>query len=249
MRRCSETEHKNLVKIKDYFIEDSFIYLVMEYCNQGSLRSIMKNKKFSEEEAKKVVNQIAQGLSALHEDLGFIHRDMKPDNILCDNGVYKISDFGLSVEDDYFSTGLGTTLYLSPEYLDGKQKGKSVDIWAFGIILYELLFQKHPFSNENQGLFQIMQNIINAVFEIPSTAPISPECRDLLLKCLEKDPKKRINVKELRSHSWFTGNSQKNLRETTVLETKTIKWQGGTYQGPIVYGKPHGKTSVRRSDF
>ena len=149
MRKCTLKGHPNLAKIEDYRIEDDMIYLVIELWNSGSLKGQMKNNKYSEEEALTILHQIVLGLSVLHEELNITHRDLKHDNILChqikNEKIYKLSDFGLSSEKDYFSSNLGTIMYLSPEYFDDVSKSKSVDIWALGIILHELLFGTHPF--------------------------------------------------------------------------------------------------------
>lgn len=99
----------------------------------------------SEEAAKSIAHQIVEGLYALHEDLNIIHRDIKPENILCNENVYKITDFGLSIQKSTFQSGSGTLLYMAPELLMDGEKGKGVDIWSFGIILYEMLFKQHPF--------------------------------------------------------------------------------------------------------
>jgi len=107
-------------------------------------------KKYPEQEALKILHQLAAGLNFMHTDLGIIHRDLKPDNILCHQGVYKLSDFGLSVQKDYFSTHCGTPLYFAPEYFNDNKKGKSADIWALGTILHEMIFGQHPYW-KNQG--------------------------------------------------------------------------------------------------
>ena len=150
--------------------------------------------------------QIIAALKYLHSHR-IIHRDLKPENVLCHKNVYKISDFGLSVEKEYFSSDLGSIRYLAPEYNDELKKGKSVDIWAFGIILFELLFQIHPFTDGKKGNIAIMKSAAEDPLIIQSTSPITADCRDLITRCLEKDPQKRIKIAEVRNHLWFAASN------------------------------------------
>lgn len=220
MRKCATKEHPNLAKLIDYQIQEDMIYLVLELCDGGNLRDLMKKKKFSEHEALQIFHQIVLGLWELHEELNITHRDIKPENILIHKLILKLSDFSLSVEKEYFSSNAGTLIYMAPEYFDEVSKEKSVDIWALGIILYELIFGVHPFW-QNQGIGKLLLSICSGQFEIPVGAKISEECLDLLKRCLDKNPKKRINIKEIKNHPCFDV-LKKNHPCFDVLNTQSL---------------------------
>ena len=89
---------------------------MMELCEEGSLRKFMKeNGAIPEKKALEIIFQIAQGLYVLHNRLKITHRDLKPDNILRSEGIYKIADFGLSTTKSYFTGNCGTPVYMAPE--------------------------------------------------------------------------------------------------------------------------------------
>jgi serine/threonine protein kinase len=122
----------------------------MELASKGSLQSLLP---LPETQAKAYFTQIVLGVEYLHEVVQVVHRDLKPENILIDsNNVIKISDFGsaqaLQKPDDTFSNTPGTPVFQSPEQWGGATEflGKPLDIWALGVTLYYMLFNKPPFA-------------------------------------------------------------------------------------------------------
>lgn len=148
----SRAQHPNIIYL--YEVIDSpegrKTYLVMELASKGSLQSLLP---LPETQAKAYFTQIVLGVEYLHEVVQVVHRDLKPENILIDsNNVIKICDFGsaqaLQKPDDTFSNTPGTPVFQSPEQWGGTTEflGKPLDIWALGVTLYYMLFNKPPFA-------------------------------------------------------------------------------------------------------
>jgi len=168
-------------------------------------------KKFSEDQARLFIAEIALGLGHLHS-LGFIYRDLKPENILLDsNGHICLTDFGLarelngeSAQQEKSFSFVGTPEYLAPEMIQGVGHQKAVDWWCLGILLYELTVGITPFYSGNVD--EMYHKIVNAKLRFPPR--LSDDCRDLITKLLIRDPKKRLgsseaDVEDIKSHKFF----------------------------------------------
>ncbi|CDW71324.1 cbl-interacting protein kinase 04 [Stylonychia lemnae] len=212
IRVLKKLNHQNIIKlIETQLIEDKQ-YIVLEYCDQDCLQSILEKKTYIEEEkARQIFKQIIEGLEYLQTN-GICHRDLKPHNIgLCENDVVKIFDFGTCVTDLPIDnpkvSGLGgTLLFNSPEQLDGERKsydGFKADIWACGVILYQILTGKYPFYEATTHL--ITKTILNSEVQYPIDIKqqISDSAKDLISLILEKDPQKRLSINQIKSHKWF----------------------------------------------
>jgi len=196
--------HPNIATV--YGIEQGA--LVMELVEGETLRGPLPP-----EEAIQVARQLAAGLEAAHEK-GIIHRDLKPANIkLTPAGIVKILDFGLakSASESSAPSGanaiganatmsptlslemtragmiLGTPAYMSPEQARGKQVDKRTDIWAFGVVLYEMVTGKRLFDGED-----LTETLASVVKDQPDLSVVPDAVRRLLERCLEKDPQKRL---------------------------------------------------------
>ena len=152
-----------------------------------------------------------------------MHRDIKPENILLSNNSsnynIKLIDFGLGIilgPNEKSEQPFGTVSYVSPEVLCGEKYDKSVDIWCIGILTYFMLAGKLPYDDPDDNENEIARQTINdpIPFIEEKWNIISDEAKDFVRKCLEKDPKKRINIKEILKHKWlkkYLPEAQKNL--------------------------------------
>jgi tRNA A-37 threonylcarbamoyl transferase component Bud32 len=144
-----QLDHPNIIKLLNYSETQDYVYLAMEYAENGSLfQEVRKIGKLNEHTAKKYFSQTLEAVCYLHER-GFTHRDIKPENLLLDKHKnVKLCDFGGTVllkENQERKTFFGTYEYMAPEIIEGSSYNSSVDIWALGILLYELLHGYSPF--------------------------------------------------------------------------------------------------------
>src|SRR5215470_9819289 len=201
--------------IQIYFIgEDAGqTYFVMEFVDGESLGSVLKREtKLKPEQAAKIIHQTAMGLATAH-DKGVIHRDIKPGNLmLSSRGAVKIADFGIALSTQDFSKKLtstgefvGTPGYLSPEVCLGKPVDQRSDIFSLGIVLFECLAGRMPFTDESP--LGLMLEVVKA--EIPDVCSLNAEgdqeLSRILQKMIAKDPTERYQscqelVAELARH-------------------------------------------------
>ncbi|KAA6393177.1 MAG: putative AGC family protein kinase, partial [Streblomastix strix] len=220
VRQSNQSSFIHIVQPLGFFVGQDGLkaYLVLEYCSEGDLRKYINNMKksgmeISTEKAFEMIGQIASSLEQLHAN-DIIHSDLKPENVLLVEGFnVKLADFGLArqlqVGKEYITAQGGTFLYQGPELLRIKQKDEVVprliqtsasDIWAFGVMIFELLTQRHPFfDNRIEGNIPAEEFIHRVVSlppaEIPDRYPSA--LKDLIKQMLEKDPQKRITSKEI----------------------------------------------------
>eukprot|EP00727_Mastigamoeba_balamuthi_P008750 m51a1_g4498 putative MAST family protein kinase (723) ;mRNA; f:348082-351117 len=222
---------KNPFVVKMYysFASEESVYIVMEYLRGGDLFSLLQRLgTLSEDMARFYAAETTLALEYLHE-IGVVHRDLKPDNILIDDlGHIKLTDFGLSDKaltswKDLPSTAaaaeattaprkLGTPDYIAPEVLKGEVHGPAVDFWALGCILYELLVGIPPFSGDTVA--EVFDRIVENKIEWPDT--LSENARELLRGLLDPDPKTRFGVAQIKSAAFFSSVTWGSIRTSAV---------------------------------
>jgi serine/threonine protein kinase/tetratricopeptide (TPR) repeat protein len=183
--------HRNVIRIFDLGIADSFKFITMDYVEGRDLSKVLSDRgKFSVNEACEILRQICSGLEAAHGE-GVVHRDLKPQNIMLDaQGRVFLMDFGLARSMELVGmtrTGalIGTPTYMSPEQARGEKADVRTDIFALGVIYYELLTGKRPYKDE-----PMMATLIRRTKELatpPSQVdPSIPQpISDIVMKCLQ----------------------------------------------------------------
>jgi serine/threonine-protein kinase len=200
LRLAREVSHSSVCRVFDVGDVEGQIFLSMEYIDGEDLSSLLRRVgRLPAEKALDIARQLCAGLAAVHER-GIIHRDLKPANVMLDGrGVVRLTDFGLAgaysgVEDGEEAPAhevLGTPAYMAPELTQGKSASVASDVYALGLVLYEV-FTGHPaFTAET------LQDYLKAHREEaprpPSShvADLDPAVEEVLQRCLEKDPARR----------------------------------------------------------
>jgi Tol biopolymer transport system component len=197
--------HRNIAAIYDVQEANNTRFLIIELVEGDTLADCIKRGPLPIKEALDIAKQISEALEAAHEK-GIVHRDLKPANIkLTPEGSVKLLDFGLArvFEDNPAAADpsnsptlmsrsspgviLGTAAYMSPEQARGKTVDKHADIWAFGVVVYEMLTGGPLFKGEDVS--EILAAVIK---EEPKWDRVPVTAQRMLRKCLEKDPKQRL---------------------------------------------------------
>ena len=193
-RHAALVNHEGIAGVYDFGEEEGSAYLVMELVPGEALSVILERERILS--AERVLDIVAQTASALHaaHEAGLVHRDIKPGNLLITpDGRVKITDFGIARAADQVpltATGqvMGTVQYLSPEQASGKTASPLTDVYSLGIVAYEALAGRRPFTGESQVAIA-MAHIKNPPPPLPENIPLA--VRNLVLSCLAKKPELR----------------------------------------------------------
>jgi serine/threonine-protein kinase len=178
--------------------ERTRIYMVMEWCEGRLLREILEEGPLSQERALRIAGEVLEGLDYIHSN-GVVHRDLKPENIMVNaEDNIKLIDFGIAGDAAAkrltyanFTAAIGTPNYISPEQVKGRRGDGRSDIYSMGVILYEMLSGKLPFSGPNP-MAAMNDRLLN--YPLPPTVAnpaISPQLQEVLYRALEREPKNR----------------------------------------------------------
>jgi len=241
-------DHPNIVKYYDVVKKSDYWYIVMEYCDAGTLADVVEyndehDKKHisfdREENTLYYMEQLKDALQYIRSS-GYIHRDIKPMNVLltkikndssrCETldllfgsgsdfsekkirdwdasnkFIVKVADFGLSRhydgnKNDMINTICGSPLYMAPELLITMEYNSSVDLWAYGVVLYEMLFGKYPLVAATIPQMKIQLRQKNIDFHLNRN--FSVDCFDILVRLLDKNHVSRISWDDFFNHPWF----------------------------------------------
>ncbi|MFJ2618226.1 PASTA domain-containing protein [Glutamicibacter sp. NPDC087344] len=187
--------HPNVVSIRDHNVTDNIVYLVMEYVRGRNLEQVISERgRFTPRQMLSVLEQVCNGLSAAHQE-GIIHRDMKPANVLlADSGEVKVTDFGLAraaSAHTQSATLVATLSHVSPELVSGAPADSRSDIYAVGIMIYQMLTGRLPYSETNAAA--LMKHHLDSPMPLPSDVVpgLATDLDELVQWCTEKDPEKR----------------------------------------------------------
>lgn len=191
--------HANIVSIYEFDQDKGTPYFVMEYVEGHDLKTLLKDgRKYSPEEAVHIIGAILSALDYTHK-LGIVHRDIKPANVfITHNGQIKLADFGIARVDNAELTQMGSVLgtpsYMSPEQCKGMPVDARSDLFSTGVVLYELLVGKKPFTGDNTHA--IMHSVLSAEPEKPTQKNQSvPKAFDAIIKkALSKDVEHRYQT-------------------------------------------------------
>lgn len=208
----SVNRHPFVVKLYYAFQDQEKLYLILEYGQGGELFTHLNTEKmFPEQTAAFYMAEMVLALTHLHDNLGVVYRDLKPENCLLDaEGHLLLTDFGLSkvaVDDDpdACNSMLGTVEYMAPEVIQGKKYGKAVDWWSLGALGFDLMTGTAPFRGPNHA--KIQENIVRQKLVLPYF--LGPDAKDLLTRLLRKDPTKRLgynmpkDLTTIKKHRFF----------------------------------------------
>ncbi|CAK85280.1 unnamed protein product (macronuclear) [Paramecium tetraurelia] len=241
LSRLKQKTFKNLVNTIEFqkHPETNEYFLLMEYC-ENSLQNIIDQKPIDHKEARYIIKQIANGIKELHEEK-IIHRDLKPENILVfvkkdqnsnmTQNIYKICDFGLSSTKDLAKTlQCGTAHYMPPEQIKHQNNllgyDQSVDIWAFGTVIYELFTQKVMFMKSNrqevyEEILKITQKQIDEKIQT-DLKMLDQQYVKLVQKMILIEPSQRITIDqvliELKQQS--TNIATYNVNKENIIKAK-----------------------------
>jgi serine/threonine-protein kinase len=173
-------------------------YMVMEWCEGRLLRKLLDEGRMPRDRALRIATEVLKALDYIHAN-GVVHRDLKPENIMVDdNDHIKLIDFGIASDSASrrltfanFTATLGTPNYISPEQVKGKRGDSRTDIYSMGVILYEMLSGKLPFTGQSP-LAAMNERLLNHPVPPRVANPsISPQLQEILYRALERDPKNR----------------------------------------------------------
>lgn len=209
-----------VVKYYGYYRENEFIYVVLEYMDAGSLKSVIEQTGPIPEDILAIIAvQVIRGLVELHGK-HIIHRDLKPSNLLISRaGIAQLADFGagriLTSTLDNAMTFSGTVTYMAPERISADSYSYPSDIWSLGLSLYECATGKYPYDSAETGevreFFALWSSIVKSESpKLPSKFSI--EFRNFVQQCLRKEPEDRPKAHVLLDHP-YVAKINRNLPE------------------------------------
>jgi serine/threonine-protein kinase len=205
----------------------SRVYMVMEWCEGRLLRSILDEGRIPQERAIRIATGVLDALNYIHAN-GVVHRDLKPENIMVDeNDGIKLIDFGIASDAAArrltyanFTATLGTPNYISPEQVKGKRGDARSDIFSIGVILYEMLTGKLPFTGTTP-MAAMNDRLLNHPVPPRVVDPsVSPQLQEVIYRAMERDPKNRYATAHEFKHDL------EHLDQVGVEErTEIAEWQ------------------------
>ena len=232
-----KVNHPHIIKLINHFEDEQNVYLIMELGAKGQLLNLLKKYShgLDQPQAAQFMREIISAVKYLHSmDPPIIHRDIKPENILLDsNNRCKLADFGFSnyvYQYQERKSFCGTPQYLAPEMIEQKGHGPGVDIWAIGVLCFELITSKLPFIGKNQE--ELYENIKRVNINWPG-GDFNPLAKNLITKILKYDPKERPSLDEILAQPWFENfpsnipllEKKEFLNDAAYLEEHTISSQ------------------------
>jgi eukaryotic-like serine/threonine-protein kinase len=193
VRIARQVSHRNVCRVYDIGEDHGRVFLTMELVDGEDLASLLKRVgRFPEERATEIARQICAGLNAAHEQ-GVLHRDLKPANVMLDaDGRVRITDFGLAgIAGSFTDIRSGTPAYMAPEQLAGKEVTERSDIFALGLVLYEIFTGKRAFDAATLADLLRMHDEGARLTKGSGTRDLDPAVERVILRCLAREPSAR----------------------------------------------------------
>jgi myosin-light-chain kinase len=224
-----QLNHENIIRFYDFYEDIHFLYVVMELCKGGEVFvKIVEMKRFSEKNAAHLGKQMLQAMDYVHK-LNIAHRDIKAENFMLSepnvNSAVKMIDFGMACKfkpDQVLTELCGSPHYLSPELI-GQKYNHLADVWAFGVLLYLLMYGHYPYDAKHPR--DIMVKILTEPIRWQSKAKLSKDAIDLLGKLLEHNIKKRLTAEQALKHDWIvrTVVAAPGSEGDQVIDTEVVR--------------------------
>lgn len=235
-RSLARIDHPNVVRLNAVVVEEKALYLVMQFIEGESLeqtveRHVKSRTPMPVDEVLRVFRQVLEGVEAAHRE-GVIHRDLKPANILirARDGTAKVTDFGIAKAEEDAKAGRGQTrgiigslLYMAPEQITGRRDlDKRVDVYALGILLFELLVGRVPFDAPTE--FEIMKLHLDAPIPVvhQMRADVPPFVDALLQRACAKDREQRFSSCQEFLEALDRGVALWRAPQTSVLPMQVV---------------------------
>eukprot|EP00828_Plagiopyla_frontata_P030480 TRINITY_DN3969_c0_g1_i5.p1 TRINITY_DN3969_c0_g1~~TRINITY_DN3969_c0_g1_i5.p1 ORF type:complete len:580 (-),score=90.97 TRINITY_DN3969_c0_g1_i5:66-1805(-) len=245
MRQLINLKNANVINLQEVIQSNKHYYIIMEYCKDGDLeKHLERNPETSEQEAIEILQQLMNGFKALHE-ISVVHRDIKPQNIFINRGVFKLGDFGFSRQStnegkiQVSHQMYGTPAFMAPELMSYNISAynSKVDIWSLGVLMFYIMFRKYPFDmTQSKKLIQIFMFKVDGGHQNLNFSPafsqftkfleekikekrISSEFSDLLQKMLSLNPLERISFVDLYQHKIFTKEEVFDASKSRIPKT------------------------------
>jgi protein kinase-like protein len=192
VRTARQVSHANVCRVYDIGEIDGQLFITMEYVDGEDLSSLLRRiGRLPEDKGLEIARQICAGLAAAHER-GVLHRDLKPANIMLDgSGRVRLMDFSLAAVGDVQDIRAGTPAYMAPEQLAGQEVTQRSDIYALGLVLYEIFTGRRAFDAKN--LSELIEQHQSGALILPTmlVKSLDPAIEAAIVRCLERDPARR----------------------------------------------------------
>lgn len=222
-----QLDHENIIRFYDFYIDHEFVYVIMELCTGGEVfKKIIDIKRFSEQNAAHLSKQILKAIEYVHA-AKIAHRDIKAENfMLADDSAsprIKMIDFGMACrfEDGTYMTELcGSPHYLAPEVI-GHRYTCLADMWAFGVLLYLLMYGHYPYEAKHPR--DLMIKVLTEPIRWQTKATLTDGCVDFLKKCLSRMPDTRLTATAALEQTWIKDGSMREKQNETLLEPAILR--------------------------
>jgi TolB-like protein/Flp pilus assembly protein TadD len=236
IKLAAALQHPHVLPVLSAGVSDGLPYYMMPYVRGESLRAAMNNRSLSREQSLDILRDVARALRYAHEE-GIVHRDIKPENILLSSGSAVVVDFGIAKALSasrteapggtltLVGTSIGTPAYMSPEQAAADPNiDHRADIYAWGVVAYELLAGKHPFDGKVTPQQYLRAHLAEAPKALSDVEPSIPKAiSDVVMRALEKDADKRHqSAGEILSGLGTTGSAS---IESIASPTRQSKWR------------------------